>query len=228
MELKKTPRANLENKRGIFLQVGMIGSLLIAIAVFSWGRAETGVVAIQTVQAIVEPDIVPLTRDEAKPEISVQKVYAPSTVLNIWENDRKIDFNVNFDPTDEELLTITLLPTGGKEEKPVEEDIVFVSAEVMPKFQGGDVNRFRAWVVERLKYPVIAAENGLQGKVTLSFVVEKDGSLTGIEVLASPDRSLSEEAIRVVSSSPRWKPGEQRGMPVRVRYTLPVEFRLGQ
>ncbi|MDR2936000.1 MAG: energy transducer TonB [Rikenellaceae bacterium] len=196
----------------------MIGSLLIAIAVFSWGRADTGAVAIQAAQAIVEPE----------PDMAVQKVYAPSTIINVRDNDRKIDFNVNFDPTDEGLLTVTLIPAGGKEEKAVEEEIVFINAEVMPKFQGGDVNRFRAWVMERLKYPVIAAENNIQGRVMLSFVVEKDGRVTGIEVLASPDRSLSEETVRVVSASPEWKPGEQRGMAVRVCHTLPVEFRLGQ
>ena len=85
---------------------------------------------------------------------------------------------------------------------------------------------FRNWVQERLRYPTIAAENGISGRVTLTFVIEKDGSLTNIQVLQSPDRSLSDEAIRVLESSPKWTPGKQRSTPVRVKYTLPVEFRI--
>ena len=96
----------------------------------------------------------------------------------------------------------------------------------MPTFQGGDLMKFREWVQKRLRYPQIAQENGISGRVTLSFVIEKDGSLTNIEVMQSPDRSLSEEAIRVVQSSPKWTPGKQRNQPVRVSFTLPVMFQL--
>ena len=96
----------------------------------------------------------------------------------------------------------------------------------MPTFRGGDLNAFRNWVQGKLRYPQIAAENGISGRVVLSFVVERDGSLTNIQVLQSPDRSLGEEATRVVSSSPKWEPGMQRNQPVRVKYTLPVVFQI--
>ena len=98
----------------------------------------------------------------------------------------------------------------------------------MPSFQGGDLNKFRAWVQQNIRFPQIALENGIQGRVVLSFVIEKDGRLTNIQVLQTPDRSLSDEAIRVLQQSPKWSPGKQRNQPVRVRYTLPVEFRIQQ
>ena len=98
----------------------------------------------------------------------------------------------------------------------------------MPTFQGGDLMKFRAWVQSRLRYPQIAQENGITGRVLLTFVVERDGSLTNIEVLQTPDRSLSDEAARVLKMSPKWKPGKQRNQAVRVKYTLPVDFRLQQ
>ena len=90
----------------------------------------------------------------------------------------------------------------------------------MPSFQGGSLNDFRNWVQSKVRYPAIAQENGISGKVVLTFVIEKDGRLTNIQVLQTPDRSLSEEA--------KWSPGKQRNQPVRVRYTLPVEFRIQQ
>ena len=92
--------------------------------------------------------------------------------------------------------------------------------------QGGDLNTFRNWVQQNVRFPQIALENGIQGRVVLTFVIEKDGRLTNIEVLQTPDRSLSEEAIRVLNKSPKWSPGKQRNQPVRVKYTLPVDFRV--
>lgn len=107
-----------------------------------------------------------------------------------------------------------------------EDDQPFLIAETMPSFQGGDLNTFRTWVQQNVKFPQIALENGIQGRVVLSFVIEKDGRLTNIQVLQTPDRSLSEEAIRVLNKSPKWSPGKQRNQVVRVKYTLPVDFRV--
>ncbi len=112
------------------------------------------------------------------------------------------------------------------EEEEVEDDQPFLRAETMPSFQGGDLNTFRKWVQDNVRFPQIALENGIQGRVTLSFVIEKDGRLTNIQVLQTPDRSLSEEAIRVLNKSPKWSPGKQRNQTVRVKYTLPVDFRV--
>lgn len=106
------------------------------------------------------------------------------------------------------------------------DDEPFLVSEVMPSFQGGNVQQFRSWVQENLKYPKTALDNNIHGRVVLSFIIERDGSVGGIKILQSPDRSLSEEARRVIASSPRWKPGEQGGKKVRVQYTFPVDFRM--
>ena len=115
-----------------------------------------------------------------------------------------------------------------------EDDQPFLIAETMPLFpmqEGGnpgygDLNTFRAWVQKNIKYPAEAFRNGEQGRVVLSFVVEKDGSVSNIQKLQTPGKAFSEETRRVVAASPKWKPGEQRGEKVRVRYTLPVDFRI--
>ena len=128
-----------------------------------------------------------------------------------------------------ELQDGSIRETGEKED-----DQPFLIAETMPLFpmqEGdtpgyGDLNTFRTWVQANVKYPAEAFRNGEQGRVVLSFVVEKDGSVSNIQILQTPGKSFSEEARRVIASSPRWKPGEQRGEKVRVRYTLPVVFRI--
>ena len=108
----------------------------------------------------------------------------------------------------------------------VEDDAPVLIAEEMPSFQGGDLNTFRNWVQSRLKYPQVALENNVQGQAVMSFVIERDGRLTGIQVLQAPDRSLGDEAARVLAMSPKWKPGKQRNSPVRVKYILPVVFKI--
>ena len=105
-----------------------------------------------------------------------------------------------------------------------EDDTPFLVAEEMPLFQGKDLNTFRTWVQSQIRYPAEALKRGIEGRVVLSFIVERDGSVSTIELLQSPDRILSEEARRVVSSSPKWTPGRQRGHLVCVRYMLPVDF----
>lgn len=105
-----------------------------------------------------------------------------------------------------------------------EDDTPFLVAEEMPLFQGKDLNTFRTWVQSQIRYPAEALKRGIEGRVVLSFIVERDGSVSTIELLQSPDRILSEEARRVVSSSPKWTPGRQNGHFVRVRYMLPVDF----
>jgi TonB family protein len=112
------------------------------------------------------------------------------------------------------------------EEENIEDDQPFVRVEQMPSFMGGDLTTFRIWVMQQVRYPQIAQENNITGRVMLQFVIEKDGSLTNIKVIQTPDSSLSDEAIRVLKTSPKWTPGKQGNKTVRVKYTLPVEFRI--
>lgn len=105
-----------------------------------------------------------------------------------------------------------------------EDDTPFLIVDEMPLFQGKDLNTFRSWLQSQIRYPAEALKRGIEGRVVLSFIVERDGSVSTIELLQSPDRILSEEARRAVAASPKWSPGRQRGHLVRVRYTLPVDF----
>lgn len=223
MELKKTPKADLENKRGLFLEIGLILSMAIIIGIFGYSQREKVVEKLDLGNINIEEDIVEITRQDQKPPEPVkQTITVVSDIINVVRNDAKISSTIDFLDFSADAVVV---PVAKKEEKVVE-DTPFVVVEEMPKFQGGDLNAFRNWVQGRLKYPQIAAENGIQGRVVLDFVVERDGSLTNINVLQSPDRSLSDEATRVLATSPKWSPGKQRNQPVRVRYTLPVDFRI--
>ena len=225
MEIKKSPKADLKNKRGLLLEIGLVVSLLLVIAAFSYTPEEKRIEKVDLQAPIVEEQIVEITRQDQKPPEPPRKVEVKviADLLQVVTNDKKITTEVDFTEFDED---VEVVQTVGVEEEVVEDDQPFLIAETMPSFQGGDLNTFRAWVQQNVKFPQIALENGIQGRVVLSFVIEKDGRLTNIQVLQTPDRSLSEEAIRVLSKSPKWTPGKQRNQVVRVKYTLPVDFRV--
>ena len=107
-----------------------------------------------------------------------------------------------------------------------EKELTMAELDVTPKFKGGEANLFSQWVDSQLEYPKVAKENGVQGRVTLQLTIETDGRVTNVKVLRSVDESLDNEAVRVVSKSPRWSPGYLNGKPVRVTYTFPVIFQL--
>jgi TonB family protein len=105
-------------------------------------------------------------------------------------------------------------------------DSSFVPVDVPPEFPGG-LEPFSQYVYKKIKYPPYERENNIQGKAYISFVVERDGSLTDFKIVSAPSKGLGEEALRIIKDSPKWKPGIQNGRPVRVQYTVPVNFVLG-
>ena len=225
MQIKKSPKADLNNKKGLFLEIGLIFALLLTIAAFAYTQKERNVEIIEASMEVVEEEITDITTQDQKPPEPPKKVEMQvlSDVLNVVTNDTKIDTEFDFSEFSEDIEIVQNIEVV---EEAAEDDAPFIIAEEMPKFQGGDLMKFRSWVQGKLKYPQIAQENGISGKVTLTFVIERDGSHTNIQVMQSPDRSLADEAVRVLQSSPKWTPGKQRNAPVRVRYTLPVEFRI--
>lgn len=225
MEQKKSPKADLKNKRGLFLEIGLIVALGLVIAAFSYTPKEHRIQKIDVETAVVEEEMTEITRQDQKPPEPPKKVEVKviTDLLQVVTNDTKITTDVEFADFDEDTEVIQTVEI--KEEEVID-DQPFLVAETMPSFQGGDLNTFRSWVQSNVKFPQIALENGIQGRVVLSFVIEKDGRLTNIQVLQTPDRSLSEEAIRVLNKSPKWSPGKQRNQVVRVKYTLPVDFRV--
>lgn len=225
MELKKSPKADLNNKRGLLLEIGLVVSLLLVIAAFAYTPKEYRIERVTEYVAPVEEEITEVTRQDQKPPEAPKKVEVKviTDMLEVVTNDTKITTDVDFAEFDENTEVIQQVEV---KEEVIEDDQPFLIAETMPSFQGGDLNKFRTWVQQNIRFPQIALENGIQGRVVLSFVIEKDGRLTNIQVLQSPDRSLSDEAIRVLSKSPKWSPGKQRNQVVRVKYTLPVDFRV--
>ena len=227
MEIKKSPKADLQNKRGLLLEIGLIIALGGVIAAFAWTPKEQKIEKLDLNIAPVEEEIMEITRQEQKPPEPPKKteITVITDILKVVTNDTKITTNVDFAEFEDDVEIVQQVAV---EEEEIVEEQPFLVAETMPSFQGGSLNDFRNWVQSKVRYPAIAQENGISGKVVLTFVIEKDGRLTNIQVLQTPDRSLSEEAIRVLQQSPKWSPGKQRNQPVRVRYTLPVEFRIQQ
>ena len=228
MEIKKTEKANLENKKLLFTEIGLIISLLIVFIAFEWTQAEVKVSNLEdTTQVVTEEEIIPITQETPPPPPSAPKIPILSDQIDIVDDEIKIDDDMFMNLEDDASIGVEIMDYVEVEEEVVEEEAIpFQLVEEKPSFQGGDANQFSKWVNSRLVYPEIAKENGVQGRVTLQFTVEKDGSVTKVKVLRGVDPSLDKEAVRVVSMSPKWKPGKQRDRAVPVTYTFPVIFQL--
>ncbi|MBP3533537.1 MAG: energy transducer TonB [Alistipes sp.] len=225
MELKKNPKVDLQNKRGILLEIGLIVALAVVIGAFLYTPKEVRVEKIDMNYGPVEEEITEITRQDQKPPEPPKKteITVITDILNIVTNDTKITTDIGFAEFEEDIEIVQQVAV---QEEEIEEEQIFYKVETMPSFMGGDLTTFRNWVQGKVKYPQLAQENNISGRVLLMFVVEKDGTLTNIEVLQTPDSSLSEEAIRVLKTSPKWEPGKQRNQSVRVKYTLPIDFRI--
>lgn len=222
METKKSFKADLGNKRGLLLEIGLVVTLVLVVAAFAYTPKEYRIEQPDLTYAPVEVEMTEITREKPREAPRKVEIRPLAQVIQIIRNTDKIQTDVDvsiFDvETPVEFVTV--------EPEPVVDDEVFLVAETMPSFMDGTIETFRAWVMQNVKFPQIALENNIQGRVVLSFVIDKDGRLTNVEVLQAPDRSLAEEAVRVLNKSPKWSPGKQRNQTVRVKFTLPVDFRV--
>lgn len=227
MEPKKSKKADLENKKSLFLEVGIIFALIFCLIALEWtsGKKKSSAYDNMTDQAI-EEEQVPVT-EETPPEQAPPPEPTVTDLFEIVENDVVLSNDVKFqdDETSADKKVEIYAPVIQAQEEETEEEI-FVIVEDMPKFKGGDINNFREWVQKRVRYPELAAENGIQGRVFISFVVEPSGSVTNVTVTRSVDQLLDQAAMEAVMASPKWEPGMQRGRPVRVRYSIPIIFQL--
>ncbi len=222
MDTKKYRHADLERKRSIFFQIGLILAIAGALVAFEWSTEDVEIPMQITSDPIVEEIELPrvIKVEEKKPEI-VHKLEIKD-VIKIVENTAHLDDVPDFisEPTDDPIdFNIPECPPEVVDEE------VHVFVERMPEFPGGTEALMR-YFATNIKYPVVCAELNVQGRVYISFVVDKDGSITNVEVKRSPDANLSKEAMRVVSAMPKWNPGKQGGRPVKVAYTVPVSFKL--
>lgn len=226
MEIKKTPKADLENKKSTWLLIGYIVILAFVFIAFEWTKRD---IQIDTSEAIVdivfEEEQIPITQQEEKIAPPPPPAPVMEEVLNIVEDDKEIvETEIKTTEDTGQKIEVKYVPQVVEEEEPVEEEI-FDVVEEMPEFPGG-MAALMQYLGKNIKYPTIAQETGIQGRVIVQFVVNRDGSIVDAKVVRSVDPYLDKEAIRVISSMPKWKPGKQRNKAVRVKYTLPVMFRL--
>ena len=225
MEEKKSPKADLEGKKLMFIQIGMIISLFIAWLAFehkSYDKREIDPSLLNR-EVVVDEEMVEITKQE---EQKPQPVEMPkqTTQLEIVQDDVEVeDIEINAEVEQNEVIEEYVAPEVVEDD--VVEQEIFKIVEEMPSFPGGEA-KLMEFVGKNIKYPQIARETGIQGRVFVNFVVEPDGSVSNVSVLRGIGGGCDEEAMRVVKSMPKWKPGKQRGKAVRVQYMLPVNFRL--
>lgn len=229
MEAKKNSRASLENKRTLFFEIGLIAALAVVLTSFEWNSATKEVASISAGRiSLIDDETIPITQQETPPPPENIKEPVISEDIQIVENDVKI--NTEFFSPDDNNEPIKIVPyieqSNKTEDEEVEEFIPFAIVEDKPTFQGGDANTFTKWVYGNIVYPELAIENGIQGRVTVQFTIDKDGSVKDVQVLRGADSTLDKEAVRVISKSPKWSPGKQRGKAVKVKYTFPIIFQM--
>ena len=209
----------------MFMQIGMVISLLIAWLAFehkSYDKREIDPSLLRQTE-VLEEEMVEITKQE---EQKPQPVEMPkqTTQLEIVQDDVEVeDIEINAEVEQNEVIEEYVAPEVVEDD--VVEQEIFKIVEEMPSFPGGEA-KLMEFVGKNIKYPQIARETGIQGRVFVNFVVEPDGSVSNVSVLRGIGGGCDEEAMRVVKSMPKWKPGKQRGKAVRVQYMLPVNFRL--
>lgn len=226
MQLKKSPKASLEDKKFTYVLIGFVFVLSVCYVALEWTEKEVTKYEVADTDFLIEDEIeIQQTSQETPPPPPPPEIQTVEELV-IVDDDKEVE-SVEINTEDDKDQEIVIqAPIEVKEEAEEVEDVVFVVVETMPEFPGGQQALFK-YLSENVKYPVIAQENGIQGRVICQFVVNKDGAIVDVEVVRSGgDPSLDKEAIRVIKSMPKWKPGKQRGKAVRVKYTVPVNFRL--
>jgi protein TonB len=223
MERKKSKKADLERRRGVFFEIGFLVVLAGVLIAFEWAsipQEDTKMMQVQ--QEKVEEEIIPITRQqEVKPPPPPPKVVEQ---LNIVQNDVDIDNEINIEDVEAtQDMAINMNDFSMNEEEAPEEEVFYI-VEDMPKFQGGGPDKFREYIASHLQYPEVAAENGISGRVFVQFAVNSKGEVVDAKVVRGVDPALDKEALRVVTSSPKWTPGKQRGKAVKVQFTFPINF----
>lgn len=227
MEIKKSPKADLENKKMMAVLIGLVMALGIMYIAFEWSQNEITIYE-EALQGPVEIDeeMVEVTfREETPPPPPPpQPETVLSDIIDIQDNEAEVE-TADFDSEDDADARVEIQAPIAPPEEEEEEQVIHIRVEKMPEFPGGQ-DALNRYLVRNIKYPLLAQENGIQGRVVCQFVVNSDGSIVDISVVRGVEESLDKEAIRVIKSMPKWTPGRQGGKSVRVKYTLPIRFKL--
>ena len=212
MEAKKSKKAAIENQRGSWLLMGLVVALAFMFVSFEWTQHDVRVAALSSDdESIFVTELVPITFPEEKLEPPPPPENKVVDILEIVKSDIEVTDEVSTVSEDMNAVHEIVWIPPVVETETVVEDVI----HALMKYLSGNI-----------KYPTISQETGSQGKVIVQFVVDKDGTITNPEVVRGVDPYLDKEAVRVISSMPKWKPGVQNGKKVRVKYTVPVMFRL--
>ncbi len=226
MEVKKSPKADLENKKTLFTEIGLAVVLAGTLGAFEYSVTDQKIQIMEVSQEVEAADELPpvTTQEEVKPPPPPPPPPVVE-VLTIVDDDTEVadEFDLQDTEADENTEIVEYQAVEVVEEEEDHSDEIFMIVEQMPVFPGGDA-ALRKYLAQEVKYPVIAQENGIQGRVFVKFVIGADGSVSNVEVARPFDPNLDKEAVRVVKSMPKWSPGKQRGKPVRVSYTVPINF----
>jgi len=234
MDVKKSPKASLEDKKSLYIMMGLVMVLSLIYIGFEWTQHEIKVYQQENTNAAVEENTNAAVEEEIDVVQTQQETPPPPPppapevveVINVVDDNVKVDaVEINTEDDKNKAVVIAAPVTSSAPVEEEDDQVVFQVVESMPTFPGGDAALFK-YLSDNVKYPVIAQENGIQGRVICQFVVNKDGSIVDVQVVRSIDPSLDKEAVRVIQSMPKWTPGKQRGKAVRVKYTLPVNFKL--
>ncbi len=224
MEVKKNPQVDLERNKGTFSLIGLVLVLGIVLSAFEYRTTEDTVASLGELGDMqIEEEIIPITRQQ---EVKPPPPPKPKVVevIEIVEDDVEIEEELEIEDTeaDQETEVIEVVEV---EEEESDEVFGFAVIEDKPVFPGGDAALMK-YLATNTKFPPVAKENGIQGRVFVGFVIDKNGKVVDVEILRGVDPHLDREALRVVKSMPSWKPGKQRGKPVKVRYQVPINFKL--
>ncbi|WP_294627950.1 energy transducer TonB [uncultured Bacteroides sp.] len=226
MEAKKSKKAAIENQRSSWLLMGLVVALAFMFVSFEWTQHDAKVAALSSDdESIFVTELVPITFPDEKLEPPPPPETKVVDVLQIVKNDIEVTDAVSTVGEDMDATPDIIWIPPVVEAEQVEEDVIHVSVEIMPEFPGG-MAALMKYLSGNIKYPTISQEMGSQGKVIVQFVVDKDGTITNPVVVRGVDAYLDKEAIRVINAMPKWEPGVQNGKKVRVKYTVPVTFRL--
>jgi protein TonB len=230
MTQKKSKKANLENNKSTFLQLGFIVAISFTLVAFEWLESEHIATDIESnLNAELAPEpIIEVDLLKPKNKVIVPKKKTKTNTVVIAKKPIAAAVLVSIDPNvdNEPPINWDIFDKGDSDEpiNIVELDSVYIHVQEMPEFPGG-LKAMYQFMGDNIKYPAISAEAGSQGKAYVNFTIEKNGKITDVKILGgSADKRCKKEAARVVESMPKWKPGEQRGKRVRVSYTLPVRF----
>lgn len=222
MEPKKNPNVDLEKKRSLYLQIGLVVALFIVLGAFEYRSYEKIASSLGefNLEADWEEEIENTFREEKPPPPPPP----PPDEIVIVEDEEELENEIEIEDTEsDEDLEI--------EEEEETTDEVFMIVEDMPRFEGCTDDQctqleIMKYIAKKTKYPPIAKENNITGRVFVSFVVDKSGKVTNVKVLRGVDKYLDAEAVRVIQSMPKFKPGKQRGKAVNVQYNVPINFKL--